>query len=394
MFTLNTNTFTLNTNTYAAATVINLKMFAFLKPLASLFKSAQPMSTSVSSETFASLLSPKLSINTDAFLDVYRQGVAKTKDSDRISALTRFKVKSITVNKVTDTTSEHELLSVVVCDEVTDLEYFFYIERNSASDSTIVSTSIPASAVASAASTSIPSAAIPSAALASATSTSISTTAQSFRQRQRQAASNEGDVGLYELLPTGASPSPSYEPLLPLPPPPHPLSRRASHHSIPEIITLGSARSINSLSSGSLAEDRISGSGRFSGGRGIGQIVRQVLPVDLSLFELGILVDVIHNDAPEYNLLKTQCYWLTLMIFEVLLRTYSNTLDSQNGVAPDQYLPKLSGKWAGLLIVAPREEDLCRVEKKFREQRLAEFSKVNIYFTNFNLCISNSHYLF
>jgi hypothetical protein len=355
-------------------------MFAFLKPLATLFKPVPPMSTSTTSETFSSLLSPKLSINTNAFLDVYRQGIAKTKDTDRISALTRFTVKSITGNKLINTTSEHELLSVVVCDKATGLDHLFYIERSSASETTIVS----------AASKSIPSSALTSVASASATSTEISTTVQSLRRRQGQPSSTEDNTELTTCLP---SPSPSNELLLPLPPPS--LSRRTSNHSIAEVMSLTSARSMkSSFDSGCLAEDRISGSGRFAGNSSIGLIVRQILPVNLSLFELGILVDVIHNDAPSYSLLDAQCYWLTLMVFESVLRIYGNTLDTHRGVAPDQYLPKLSGKWAGFLIVAPKEDDLERVEKSFRAQRGAEFSRVSNCFTNFNLCISNLLYFF
>lgn len=142
---------------------------------------------------------------------------------------------------------------------------------------------------------------------------------------------------------------------------------------------MASARVMNSstsLSSHGLAEDHISGSGRFSGNCGIGQIVRQIAPVKLSLFELGILVDVIHNDAPGYNLMQNQCYWFMLMIFEVVLQLYENTLDTRSGVPLDEYLPKLSGRWAGLLIVAPMEEVLNRVEKKFRGRQKDEFSKV------------------
>lgn len=124
----------------------------------------------------------------------------------------------------------------------------------------------------------------------------------------------------------------------------------------------------------------------------IGLIVRQIAPVNLTLLELGILIDVIHNEAPSYNLIQNQCYWFTLMVFEVVLRVYDNTLDTQRGVAPNDYLPKLSGRWAGFLIVAPVEEVLERVERKFKDCRIEEFEKVFIYFTNFILFISNFHY--
>ena len=108
-------------------------------------------------------------------------------------------------------------------------------------------------------------------------------------------------------------------------------------------------------------------------------VVCQIVPVNLSLFELGILVDTIHNDAPDYKLFKNQCYWFMLMIFKLVLRLYNNALDSQSGKAPDDYLPKLSRKWAGLLIVTPVKEILDKIEKIFRERQDEEFSKVMCY---------------
>ena len=292
-------------------------MLAFLRPLLSLLSSFASSPKQMNKhETFSTLLSPKLSSNTGKFLDVYRQGIAQSKHFDRISALTKFNVKSITGNKDTDTASEHELLSILVHDEVTEESHFFYIERNASSDSSggpdsqvrfTAAASTPTTALLSAASTTIPTT------LVTGASTSISTTAD---------AASEFEL---PLLTSPTSPSSSNTPLLPLPPPLRPLSRCPSYHSIPEMLTLASARAVNSsawLSSFGLAEDRISGSGRFAGGREIGKVVCQIAPVGLSLFELGILADVIHHDVPSYKLLQNQCYWFMLMVFEIVLRVY------------------------------------------------------------------------
>jgi hypothetical protein len=80
-------------------------------------------------ETSSSLISPKLNMNTNAFLN-YRQGINNSELSHHISALTRFSVKSITGNKAIDTVSEHKYLSVVVEDKVTRQTHNFFIERN------------------------------------------------------------------------------------------------------------------------------------------------------------------------------------------------------------------------------------------------------------------------
>ena len=108
----------------------------FFKSIPPLFRSQCTMTPTVYDETFSSLLSPSFAVSTDAFLDVYHQGITSCKECDHIPALTRFAIKTITGNKFTGTTSEHELLSVVVNDKDTDQNYTFFIEQNSSSDST------------------------------------------------------------------------------------------------------------------------------------------------------------------------------------------------------------------------------------------------------------------
>jgi hypothetical protein len=336
------------------------------------------ISTDDSNDSFSGILDPKLKTNTYAFLKVYREGVTDTEASERIDALTRFLVKSITCNKLTDTTYEHELISVMVQDIVTKRDHIFYIERNANGPAVdvLVGGSAPSTPAPAAASLSTPSISLVSAA------TSLSTAALAALDSAGQTKPTSDPDSHIPLL-TDSEPLSSPYPPAPslLPPPSRTLSRRPSHHSIQDIVTLYSARMINSSSSINSveAEDRISGSGRFSdqgNGGGNGRVVREVAPVGLSLFDMGILADVIHKEAPSYNVLQNQCYWFTLMIFEIILRVFENTLDSQKGVSPDKYLPKLSGKCAGLLIIAPSKEDLDRVEKKFRERQAEEFSKV------------------
>jgi hypothetical protein len=294
-------------------------------------------------ENFYSVLTPQLSSHTHAFLDSYRQGIANSEPTDRIDALKRFKVKTITGNKSPDTTAQHELMSIAVLDSMYEDDYIFYLERTSSSSSVTTVT---------------------------------------------QVGANEVDLDAAEpLLTSGTSLNNSYPPLLPLPPS-RTLSRQPSYRSIPDIISVGSARGLNSLmslSKLSVAEDLFLGSAKFIENREVGLVCREIEPVGLSLYELAILADVIHEEAPTYNLMKNQCYWFLLTVFEVVLRVYENSLDTQAGVPPDQYLPKLSGTYAGCLIVAPIEEDLMRIENKFRERRREEFDMVCILiiFNNF-----------
>ena len=43
-------------------------------------------------------------------------------------------------------------------------------------------------------------------------------------------------------------------------------------------------------------------------------VIHSEAPIDLSLFELGILIDIIHNEASTYSLLQCQCYWFVATI--------------------------------------------------------------------------------
>lgn len=73
---------------------------------------------------------------------------------------------------------------------------------------------------------------------------------------------------------------------------------------------ISTIHSATSLSKSFLAADRIFAYEYFKGN--VGQVVREIVPQELSLFELGILADVVHSDCPSYNLLKNQCYWYLL----------------------------------------------------------------------------------
>ena len=115
--------------------------------------------------------------------------------------------------------------------------------------------------------------------------------------------------------------------------------------------------------------------------REIGQVVRQIQPINLSLFELGILADVVHNEDPDYSLLKSQCYWFLHLIFEVVILLYGDNLNTApDSVTPVDYLPNLAGRWKNQLIIAPKDEILRKVATKFLERREEEFSRVNILF--------------
>ena len=284
-------------------------------------------------DSFASLLAPVFCTNTDAFLAVYRYGISES--SDPVAALTRFYIEIITRNK-SSTFSEHELISVTVKDEEKRESYNFYIIRNASRSETLVSRFPPST---------------PS--LVSIFSSAVDSVKGRTQAVQTFAQPSELEFPLLALNTSSDSTS------LVLPTP--------SQYSLGENLTLASTQVINSSATSfdRVAEDRI-----------LGRRL-EVKPLKLSLYELGILVDVVHNEAPNYCLLQNQCYWFMGMIFNVISLLYSQELRKDpETMTPAHYLPNLCGRWKNLLIVAPKDEALRRVAIKFSERREELFSKV------------------
>jgi hypothetical protein len=132
-----------------------------------------------------------------------------------------------------------------------------------------------------------------------------------------------------------------------------------------------------SSSANRIAEDVIKGAAAhtISGG---GLSVSQIKPKGLSLFELAILANVIHEEDPNYFVLSRQCYWFVAIMFRVVESIWGDQLNEERaGLLPGQYLPK-GGSWKKLHIVPElKDEDILRVKTIFEKRRDIEFSAVS-----------------
>jgi hypothetical protein len=328
-------------------------------------------------EPFASLLLPELSANTDAFLTIYHEGIGRTESSDRIAASKRFRLVHVHVNKseLVDL-SEHELISTNVRDGEKAKHYNFFVERNAMIPGWLGVTPIQLFASASAAAT------------ASSAKLLQSTTVQ-------------------QTATAPTTPSSETYPLIPLSDSEMPTSSSASQRLSTQVpwtnkcafgdrFTLSSTRAVHSSSPSPecAAKDQILGRGKFAKEdpltgeaqviREIGHIICQLEPEeDLYLFEFGILIDVVHKEAPNYDLLKRQCYWFATTICEVITLLYGNKLAKKPKGArptPNDYLPNIAGLWKNLLIAALEEDIVRRVAIKFMERREEEYSKVSFHY--------------
>jgi hypothetical protein len=141
---------------------------------------------------------------------------------------------------------------------------------------------------------------------------------------------------------------------------------------------------------------------QFTGGKdagisadALGQVIWQIRPQCLTLFELAILADVVHTYAPLYSLFKRQCYWFVSIICAVILRTRTCTSVSPPGlrpssdnicIPPNSYLPDLAGRWKGILVSRVEETVLKIMIDKF-EACCAEKQTV----VRFMLILSNTY---
>jgi hypothetical protein len=132
-----------------------------------------------------------------------------------------------------------------------------------------------------------------------------------------------------------------------------------------------------------------------SGLREIGLVTGQSSPVDLSLFELGILIDTINKEAPTYSLLQRQCYWYVAAIRYVVLILYGDKLATKkaNTLVPSEYLPNLTGKWKNIPVPDPKDDVIRRVVVRFVERHEQEFFKVGFLLILFYLLLTCLNYL-
>ena len=286
----------------------------------SMMSSKSPEGIEPISDSFASLLVPELNTNTDAFLTVYRQGIYRTSDAERVKVLTRFLVESITGNKGR-TFAQHEYVSVNILNTVTDQKYLFVFERNASTTTNSMadlqvttrklstSSSECTSRVVKSPSTLDSLGRVIKSGRKSTSKQPIETTPLVSLDNTHLHASTTTASG--SSLSAFPSPSGSSSSLSLLPSPSSRLLRLhnyTSQISLHDRFTLNSVCMVNSSTS-SLdchAKDRVLGRGMIEH---IGHVISQLKPHhNLSLFELGILADVIHHDVLMYSLLDNQCY--------------------------------------------------------------------------------------
>jgi hypothetical protein len=130
-------------------------------------------------------------------------------------------------------------------------------------------------------------------------------------------------------------------------------------------------------SGGFRADDRFIRAQNFGLYASLNQNIRQLCPKNLSLFDLAVLADCVHNFDPHYTKFKHTCFWFSSIICDVVAKEYDCTMVSsnsnENSLSTDlptpcnSYLPAVEGRWMSILISDVGESELKDVTSKFQE---------------------------
>ena len=136
-----------------------------------------------------------------------------------------------------------------------------------------------------------------------------------------------------------------------------------------------------------LADDHFLGAKHFENYAVSTLNIKQIRPQSLSLFELAVLADTIHNHDPQYSILKHQCFWFATTLCHVVGREYKCTMVTSS--APfvsrvdirNSYLPEVGGRWRGFMINDVEDDSvLLAISANFRKHLEQKHDNVLLIF--------------
>lgn len=133
-----------------------------------------------------------------------------------------------------------------------------------------------------------------------------------------------------------------------------------------------------------------------------GQNVRHLKPMKkLSLFELAVLADVVHNEFPKYKLLKEQCYFFAGLIYSAIEYRFG-VASSSSHVSTNQELVQIEnsqltnryGRYNGVLVSNVEHQDVVDIVLKYEIAYALEIAKVTLQSFRLQLEVSSTTIFF
>jgi hypothetical protein len=151
-------------------------------------------------------------------------------------------------------------------------------------------------------------------------------------------------------------------------------------------LTPPSHASTQSTSSVVLADDRFVGSKNL--GAYANSTVNQVHPQSLSLFELAVLADAIHNHNPHYSTLPHQRFWFATTLCNIVVREYDciTVTGSAPSISRDEVgnrsIPgfKFEGRCMGVMTDRAEDAVSSAIASNFRKYLQEKENEVHFFF--------------
>ena len=127
------------------------------------------------------------------------------------------------------------------------------------------------------------------------------------------------------------------------------------------------------LSTGAI--DKLLGQGlTFNARYACSENTRVLKPKNLSLFDLVILAETVHNHAPSYSIVGKNCYWYANIVFDACVELFppDDDFDIQD--------KGKAGRIRGVKVIETDKDELALVLHKYKKTASELYNTVKIFF--------------
>ena len=132
------------------------------------------------------------------------------------------------------------------------------------------------------------------------------------------------------------------------------------------------------------ANDRFLGERYVITAKWQGENMRYIKLNRLSLYDLALLANAVHNIHPTYELLQNQCYYFADIVFNAVEQHFGVCAEDANKIqdglvyVDGSCLSNKYGRWRGVMINKTRPEDISLAIKTYKEARTEDMKFVNL----------------